>query len=571
MAAKLTTALTKPASDAPTAVATPKDLAPAPVEAPAKPVEMTGTDGKQYDMTKQTDGSYRMNGFYGDIYNAERQAIAFAKQEKTNINFEFNGVELTGTPTTKSGEIALAFTSKLAAQREAYLKSPEYAADQAAAQQRRAEATAQADAVVKTLPDAIKGGDESVLKWFGKLGDPAEAGGLSASSRQEVLSQLRAAGYKEHEYTGADYAENDRRIDARHIIGQSMDALDGGPVHLITGAVEDHFARFGDASAPTGDTKTAANLTPDQAIARAKQSPEFTSPSTRPDVSTLSYDSANAEAVNNMLKLADAGRLTGYGKDSDYSMMNQVNLVNKTLQDLADAAKNGGPALTPALIDRVMDDTDKLGHSGASFAFLQDMSAATAREDVGRAIYKAIQKSSPSLKDMTYEEYVGGFDKAFGGGASIAVAKNEAYDSVANRALEQAKESGKRVSFKFNGTDVTVAPGSKLEDVNSTYTRGYKHVQAQKGLDRQVADIAEATHVRDLGFGDGHVVQALCENCRNGGCRSELKTRFGQGSGRPVRCWLSKTEHRHAFHQCDWRAASKRSSSCSPQSTQGKR
>ena len=385
------------------------------------------------------------------------------------------------------------------------------------------ERQATVDKMITDLPATLKQDQASVVDWLGKF--------AAASAQQDmkydgsaIANELKSAGYSSA-LRGIDTNSNLNSMGS-FIIANSIDQLESGkplPANYAELAAdykdekatsERNAALARDRVAESDRSATtpkdaATDLTIDQAITQAKQSPEFTNPTTRPDFSTLPYDSANPEAVQNMLKLADAEHLTGYGQSSEYAMLNHITMVNKTLQDLADAAKKGGPALTPGVVTRVMNETDALGHSGATFGFMQDMTLATAREDVGRAIFATVQREAPALKDTSYEQYVGGFDKAFGGGVSIDVAKNEAYDTVANRALEQAKETGKRVSFQFNGADVTVAPGSKMEDINEAYTRGYEHVQAQKSLDSQVAGIAEAARVRDAGFGDGHVLHAL--------------------------------------------------------------
>lgn len=255
--------------------------------------------------------------------------------------------------------------------------------------------------------------------------------------------------------------------------------------------------------------------------------------SDRPDIDKVQFTPANQEGLKGLINKADTGRLTGYGKDLDYRIINHVNVVNAELQKIAD--KDGANALTADVVNKVFADTDVIGHSGASASAAESYIMATAREDVGRAVYKALE---PNAK-TSYEDFVAGFDKHFGGSRTFETPSNVSeslrpetvhgpygryeitrqpdgsykMDTGNNYHLEDAsveaiKQAGARnaeVSFDFNGINVKANAKSTVAEMVKSYDdetdRQWKAYQespagkkaAQEQAERQAKEDAQRT------------------------------------------------------------------------------
>lgn len=156
----------------------------------------------------------------------------------------------------------------------------------------------------------------------------------------------------------------------------------------------------------------------------------------KPDLSKLQFTPANHEALENMVKAAELGKLSGDGQMIDFALINNTAIVNSELQALAD--KNPS-LLNSKAVREVFKDTNVLGHTGWTQSTMETYAVGTAREDVGRAIFKYVQESHPKMASTTYEDYANKFDRYFGGGESLSIHKGEGLDSVIERAFSLSK------------------------------------------------------------------------------------------------------------------------------------
>ncbi|MEI4479860.1 hypothetical protein WAC35_28950, partial [Klebsiella pneumoniae] len=74
----------------------------------------------------------------------------------------------------------------------------------------------------------------------------------------------------------------------------------------------------------------------------------------------------------------------------DFALINNTAIVNSELQALAD--KNPS-LLNSKAVREVFKDTNVLGHTGWTQSTMETYAVGTAREDVGRAIFKYVQES----------------------------------------------------------------------------------------------------------------------------------------------------------------------------------
>jgi len=424
--------LVNQASDAPSAAVSVRDAA-------------LADQLKRFDLEKQTDGSIKMDGYYGDISNAERLALGLAKDQNAEVKLNFNGVELSANPNSKAGDIANYYDKKLDAKREAYINSPE---GKLAEQQRVtdvAERQSKVDQLAKSLPDVLKSDNPNapngkVIDWVNQFGDASDRTGVNVTpeQRQQMVKQFEDAGWKAGARVGDPAAKTDLAAMAQWGVGQAVKQIEsnGSVSSNMSGFVADNFKEMAKAAADA-PAKTAA-------VERANDDPHAPLDASKPG-----FDGANAQAWKNLVEKAAAGEgPTGYGADMDNAMLKHVADANKALEAAAAAAKNGGPKLSWDSMEKILDDTDKLGDSGASHALTRALVIATAREDVGKAYYKAMQDQSTdkAFKAKPYEDYVKTFDQKYGGSREAAPAEAQAprerggLDTVAKADVSKAVE-----------------------------------------------------------------------------------------------------------------------------------
>lgn len=163
----------------------------------------------------------------------------------------------------------------------------------------------------------------------------------------------------------------------------------------------------------------------------------------------LSFSSADRDSLAAVVEKANRGELTGYGADLDKSMVNDAVRINTKLQEMADAAKSGtGPAITPELIKTTMAELAP-GHSGASFGYLTSLVAATARKDVGQAVYEA---RGGQAKE--YDQFVESFAKAMRPESAV---KEASPDRIADREAREARQ--RETTQKFEALQAQLKGG----------------------------------------------------------------------------------------------------------------
>ena len=182
----------------------------------------------------------------------------------------------------------------------------------------------------------------------------------------------------------------------------------------------------------------------------------------KPSTENLSFHPANEAAWKELVAKKSAGESwTGYGRTSDYALINHAQVIAEKLEQAADLAKAGkGPELSAELIEKVIRQTDTIGHSGFSQAITERFVMAAAREDVGRAFHKSLfvdgQAEQGNTKVASYEEWV----KKIYAGAGIQINSD-----ASSTPAEQAKTIEKRGSTD-GVPEMTAEEVSKVWDAN---------------------------------------------------------------------------------------------------------
>lgn len=414
-----------------------------------------------------------------------------------------------------------------------------------------------ADVLVQ-LGDAVKGGDKAVMGLVSELAQAVDANNMPNHLRDQLKFRFMDAGYDALSSTNSTL---NAHTFAEHAVSQVMAALSNGkpiPEQLKTASTDyERIAAMhppavvGNQDAGTGDflesmvasaIKKANRLnggielkfngdlitvhpqddaskvldnyaqaleekyrrratSAEQGESHIPEIPYVKDTYARPDMTKVPFQSGSPKVWSNLLDLADKGELTRNGKRSDYAMLNQVSVVNKALQDLKEHTDRRGPELTASAIERVIDRMDKFSNSGASEWIMRRFVAATAREDVGRKVFDGILQASSQKDKPTYEEFVRGFDKRYGG-ETVTVRPNDHLQDVTAAALTKAQEANSRVNFEFNGVQITVFPSSDAGSLKEEYARGYEQKKQQQMLDETVKTMATA--IADRKASDAH-------------------------------------------------------------------
>jgi len=89
------------------------------------------------------------------ISEACKEAVAMAMNENCNVTFDFNGIELTATPSSNPAALAQSYSDESDRRLREYIASPEYKARQEEAERKERERKASVAAVLAGAPDRM--------------------------------------------------------------------------------------------------------------------------------------------------------------------------------------------------------------------------------------------------------------------------------------------------------------------------------------------------------------------------------------------------------------------------------
>ncbi len=89
------------------------------------------------------------------ILTACKEAVEMARREACNVEFDFNEITLTATPTTDAAALALSYSTDCARRHQEYLASPQYRDSQERAAIKERERKAKVEAVLVDAPTAM--------------------------------------------------------------------------------------------------------------------------------------------------------------------------------------------------------------------------------------------------------------------------------------------------------------------------------------------------------------------------------------------------------------------------------
>jgi len=179
------------------------------------------------------------------LNHAAEEAVKMAVAAQQTVTMQFNSVSLKIEPTMTGPQVAKEYDRQVKEAGEAYLKSPEYAAQQAEWKAQRQRNQVKMDALLGKLDGALKKGLSATVAWAGEYADLANEG--ADSQIKTVTKKLKDAGYKTNEYTDDKFVEGNKEIMGRYVLGQVLDFMDKGMVpHQVTSTFTARYAAMPD-------------------------------------------------------------------------------------------------------------------------------------------------------------------------------------------------------------------------------------------------------------------------------------------------------------------------------------
>lgn len=358
-------------------------------------------------------------GAWNNLDQASMMAAAAAKKIDGAVKFDFNGEEVIAKPGQTGADVSKPLTDRWERERQAWISSPEYKAQQEAAEARRVESaqkfaefrdliqsgkdlpftTPDRDALAAAVEKArsgklsnFYGADidtkmiNEVVQINTKLQSMADA--AKAGTGPVLTPELmeKAMGEIAPDHSGASWGLMSRLViaTAREDVGRALFASRAENPEEYKQFVESFAKSMKPEVIPTKINSAVV----DKSVDASQKLTEFR------DLiqggKDLPFTTPDREALATAVERARTGKLSNfYGAALDTRMMNEVVEINTKLQVMADAAKSGtGPALTPELIEQTMGQIAP-DHSGASWGLLNSLVIATSREDVGRVLHGA--------------------------------------------------------------------------------------------------------------------------------------------------------------------------------------
>lgn len=172
---------------------------------------------------------------------AETAIVASRYMDNVPVNFTFNNVLLTGKKEVKPETIVKRFINQNNQHSKIYKKSLEGKAEIARFKTDHINevvfAQSKADAMIKTLPVALKEGEASTLKWVCEIDDALNQGAKFDEKTMKIVFQmLKSKGYVPNDALNLPKNEyNDKSVIARCIIGKFMNRPGDGHLKIFAG------------------------------------------------------------------------------------------------------------------------------------------------------------------------------------------------------------------------------------------------------------------------------------------------------------------------------------------------
>lgn len=169
------------------------------------------------------------------ISTACEEAKEIAKKNRRPVRFDFNGVKIIATRKKSISSMLWEFNLALGHYSQTYRKSKKY---QEYLKKREFKVRCSqllVDSLVKTLPQFIEEGLDSVVYFCATLSEHADDVDVN-TDLNAIVSALEGAGYIDNEHVGRPESDfSNAETMGRYIIGQAINCMKNGlPPHSIT-------------------------------------------------------------------------------------------------------------------------------------------------------------------------------------------------------------------------------------------------------------------------------------------------------------------------------------------------
>ncbi len=162
-----------------------------------------------------------------DIDEAAERARQKAQKLGGAVEFAFNDTQVVARPGQTEGEIAKSYMDQRQADREAYQKSPEYAAYKAKDAQEIAGLQSKADALVNQLPEVANGDAAGMMKWMSEFTDPGDRIGVNWDKSQVITGLKQFADKQGYDLTAKNGDATNKDEFARNVVTNAIKVLEG--------------------------------------------------------------------------------------------------------------------------------------------------------------------------------------------------------------------------------------------------------------------------------------------------------------------------------------------------------
>lgn len=175
-----------------------------------------------------------LNTLPGTNIREAAQNIIDACTDDEMASTTFNGVELTADKSSTVDSIVNYYDEQSRLAAEKYERSPEGIAAAERSEQERVKLQAQYDACMASLPNLDFADHASLLDWFAKLQPATDRIGVvrQPNDGDLILETFVANGYHPNVNLGEESNPENADNNARYIIGQCLDTIDGS-IHQV--------------------------------------------------------------------------------------------------------------------------------------------------------------------------------------------------------------------------------------------------------------------------------------------------------------------------------------------------
>jgi hypothetical protein len=180
------------------------------------------------------------------IENAIRELVALANKHMEPIKADFNGVEIIANPGDNPAVLRAKWNSDTDRMAEEYRNSPEAKRAERERARKKRETDRRIASVIDLLDEVDFSDLDSVVDWLYALTEYDTEG--AAFDRQSIIDRFQSNGFELNVYCDNEFAENDREIYARWMIGQILEIYFNRP-HLFRKFADEWREKFSSAGA----------------------------------------------------------------------------------------------------------------------------------------------------------------------------------------------------------------------------------------------------------------------------------------------------------------------------------